>query len=83
MARPLKRTYDPANPFVAERHDREDGSIVYEIWDYRQDTYRRLCICAEDYLGDRDDDDEPSDRGQVKKDADMIATALNTIYGRR
>jgi hypothetical protein len=82
MARPLRKTYDPANPFVAERHDQEDGSIVYEIWDHRPDTYRRLCVCAEDYCDD-DDDLDPSNRGQAKKDADMIATALNMVYSQR
>lgn len=82
MARPLSKSYDPANPFVAERHDWEDGSIVYEIWDHRPESYRRLCVCAEDYV-DEDDDLEPSERGQVKKDADMIVTALNMVFGQR
>jgi hypothetical protein len=83
MARPLKKTYDPANPFVAERHDQEDGSIVYEIWDYRPETYRRLCVCAEDYCDDDGELEPNKDRGQTKKDADMIATALNMVYGKR
>lgn len=82
MARPLSKTYDPINPFVVERHDQEDGSIVYEIWDYRPDTYRRLCVCAEDYNED-DDDLEPNMRGQTMKDAGMIATALNMVFGMR
>lgn len=81
MARPLSKTYDPANPFVVERNDQEDGSIVYEIWDHRPDSYRRLCVCSEDYC---DEDVEPDmDRGQTKKDADMIATALNMVFGAR
>lgn len=83
MARPLRKTYDPANPFMSERHDQEDGSIVYEIWDYRPESYRCLCVCAEDYVdGDFDMEGRP-DRGQTKKDADMIATALNRLYGAR
>lgn len=83
MIRPLRKTYDPVNPFVAERHDQEDGSIVYEVWDHRPESYRRLCNCAEDY-NDGDPDTEPNmDRGQAKKDADMIATALNMVYGTR
>lgn len=81
MARPLSKTYDPANPFVVERHDQEDGSIVYDIWDSRPETARRLCICQEDYVDE--DDDMPSARGQTKKDADMIATALNMVFGQR
>lgn len=82
MARPLRKTYDPVNPFVVERYDQEDGSIVYEIWDHRPDSYRRLCVCAEDYIDD-DDDLAPADRGQTKKDADMIATALNMVFAKR
>lgn len=71
------------NPFVVERHDQEDGSIEYEIWDYRPDSYRRVCVCSEDYV-DEDIDAEPdADRGQVKKDADMIVTALNVVFGQR
>lgn len=81
MPRSLSRTYDPANPFVVERHDQEDGSIIYEIWDHRPDTYRRLCVCAEDMC---EDDVEPdTDRGQAKTDADMITTALNMVFGKR
>ena len=81
MSRPLRKTYDPSNPFVAERHDQEDGSIVYEIWDHRPSSYRRVCVCAEGYC---DEDVEPdTNRGQAKVDADMIATALNRIYGSR
>ena len=81
MARPLSKTYDPAYPFVVERQDQEDGSIVYEIWDHRPDTYRRVCICAEDYCDE--DVDLGTDRGQSKTDADMIATALNMMFGKR
>lgn len=83
MARPLKKTYDPANPFVVERHDQDDGSIVYEIWDHRPDSYRRVCICSEDFVDEDLEMDEPGDRGQTKKDADMIATSLNMIFSQR
>lgn len=82
MVRPLRKSYDPANPFVAERHDQEDGSIVYEIWDHRPESYRRLCNCAEDYV-DPDYLEPDMTRGQTKKDADMIITALNMVYGQR
>ena len=82
MARPLRKSYNPANPFVSERHDQEDGSIVYEIWDHRPDSYRRVCVCAEDYV-DEDLEMEKPDRGQTKRDADMIATALNMLFGQR
>lgn len=83
MVRYLRKSYDPMNPFVVEKHDQEDGSIVYEIWDYRPDTYRRICICAEDYVDEDGEADEETDRGQTKRDADMIATALNMVFGAR
>lgn len=79
MARPLRKTYSPSHPYVVERHDQEDGSIHYEIWDQRPDSYRRLCICAEDY-NDESEDGSP-DRGQTKTDADLIARALNLMNG--
>lgn len=77
--RPLKKTYDPAQPFVVERHDQEDGSIHYEIWDERQDSYRRLCTVCEDY--NDDSEDGSPERGQSMKDANLIARALNFMHG--
>lgn len=82
MARPLSKTFDRANPFVVVRDDQEDGSIIYEVWDSRPDSYRRLCVIAEDPVEESELDDV-CDRGQTKRDADMIATALNMIYGDR
>jgi hypothetical protein len=78
--RPLRKTYDPAQPFVVERHDEEDGAISYEIWDNRQDTYRRLCSVYEPDCDD-DEDLDPQDRGRAKSDADLIARALNFMNG--
>lgn len=75
MARPLTKTYSPSNPYVVERHDQEDGAIHYEIWDERPDTYRRLCTVREDY--NDDSEDGSPNRGQAKKDADLIVRALN------
>ena len=34
-------------PVQCERHDRNDGEIVYEIWDYNKDTYHRICVLSE------------------------------------
>lgn len=82
MARPLSKTYDPANPYVVERHDQEDGSITYEIWDVRPATYRRLCSINEWNDGGAEDDAE-HELSTAKADADMIATALNRLYGTR
>lgn len=61
-------------PYVVERHDQEDGSIQYEIWDRRPDTYRRLCTIAEE---DVEFDVDVEDRGRAKRDADLICAALN------
>ena len=77
--RPLQKTYDPAAPFVVERHDQEDGAIHYEIWDERQDSYRRLCTVMEDY--NDDSEDGSPERGQSLKDANLIARALNFMHG--
>lgn len=79
MARPLTKTYSKSHPYAVERHDEEDGAIHYEIWDHRPDSYRRLCTVCEDY----NDDAEAGhgDRGQSKKDADLIVRALNLMNG--
>lgn len=77
--RPLRKTYSPSAPFVVNRQDQEDGSIQYEIWDERPDSYRRLCTVAEDYNDDSAEDGDP-DRGQSMKDADLIARALNFYH---
>jgi hypothetical protein len=82
MARPLSKTYDLANPFVVERHDQDDGSITYEIWDTRPDTYRRLCSINE-WNDGGDEDDEGRELSTAKADADMISTALNMVFGLR
>jgi hypothetical protein len=79
MARPLRKTYSPSHPYVVERHDQEDGAIHYEIWDHRPDTYRRLCTVTEDPV---EDCEEPNtDRGRAKRDAELIARALNLMNG--
>lgn len=80
--RPLRKTYSPAQPFVVERHDQEDGAIHYEIWDHRPDTYRRLCT-IEEPDGEDDSEDGRPDRGRAKTDADLIARALNFMNGYR
>ena len=65
--------------FTVERHDQEDGAIHYEIWDTKPASYRRLCVVCEDY--NDDSDDGSPDRGQSKKDADLIVRALNALHG--
>ena len=74
--RPLRKTYDPAAPYVVERQDEEDGSITYEVWDQRPDSHRRLCLMNDSCDGDTEDE---LDRGPstAKADADLIVAALN------
>lgn len=74
--RPLRARYNPEAPYVIERRDDEDGSIRYEIWDKRPETYNRLCVISED----NEDCDEPQDRGRAKKDAELIVRALNAQH---
>lgn len=79
--RPLQKTYSKTHPYAIERHDEEDGSINYEIWDYRPESYRRLCS-----INDRDDSETYSDDNHrpehnAKSDAELIARALNLMNG--
>lgn len=80
MARPLRKTYSKTHPYVVERHDQDDGSITYEIWDRRPDSYRRLCS-----MNERDDGGGEDDNGNefftAKEDAELIARALNLMNG--
>ena len=80
MARPLRATYSPTHPYVVERHDQEDGSITYEIWDRRPDTYRRLCSLNEWNDGGREDK-AGKERSTAKEDAELIVDALNLMNG--
>ena len=47
MARPLRETYSTTHPYIVERYDQEYGSITYEIWDTRPNSYRMLCSVEE------------------------------------
>lgn len=38
MARPLQARYHERHPYAVERHDQEDGSITYEIWERELST---------------------------------------------
>lgn len=67
MTAPLQKTYSKTHPYVIHREDHESGLIGYEIIDERPDTYHIVCIIYE----------EPEDRGQAKRDAELIVRALN------
>jgi hypothetical protein len=81
MARPLKKTYSPTHPYVVERHDQDDGSISYEIWDHRPDSYRRLCSINDDNDSSQWSDDDQKPGHNAKSDAEMIVRALNLMNG--
>jgi hypothetical protein len=66
---------------VIERHDEENGSISYEVWDHRPDTYRRLCSLNEWDDGGDLDDDLDIEKSTAKADAEMICCALNLLNG--
>lgn len=38
--RPLTKSYSPTEPYVVRREDQDDGSISYEIYDERPESYR-------------------------------------------
>ena len=75
--RPLQKTYRPEAPYQVERHDQEDGSITYEVWDERPESYRRLC-------GLNDGEDGAGFNRYAKHDAEQIARGLNLLvqYGK-
>jgi hypothetical protein len=54
-------------PWTIERHDRDDGSISYEIWDYNPSNYERVCTINDCY-----------DNARAKKHADYIVSLHNT-----
>ena len=68
--RPLTATYQPLAPYVVERHDQDDGSITYEVWDHRPGSYRRLCSVNEW---------NDSTMATAKHDADQIVRGLNML----
>ncbi len=58
-----------SGPIEVERHDFNDGSIGYEIWDHGKDTYHRLCTIYE------------WDIRAAKAEAEFVALALNNAIG--
>lgn len=68
--RPLKKKRNAKAPFRMSRYDFDDGSIAYEIWDERPDTFHRLCSTYE----------QDEYYGTARRDAKMIVDALNLIH---
>lgn len=67
--RPLKKTYQPDAPYVVRRQDQEDGTITYEIYDERPDSYRFICGVA----------DYPGEGPYAKHDAEQMVRGLNML----
>lgn len=72
--RPLRATYFPNAPYVVEREDQDDGSITYEVYDHRPDSYRFVCGIS----------DDGGTCPYAKHDAEQIARGLNLLvqYGK-
>ena len=72
--RPLTKTYQPNAPYVVSRQDQEDGSITYEIYDERPDSYRFVCGVSDDC----------GQNAYAKFDAEQITRGLNLLvqYGK-
>ena len=72
--RPLQKTYSPASPYVVHREDQDDGSITYEVYDERPDSYRFVCAIS----------DDAGENGYAKHDAEQISRGLNMLvqYGK-
>lgn len=71
--RPLQKTYSPTAPYVVERRDQDDGSITFEVYDERPDSYRFVCAVSDDCGAN----------AYAKFDAEQIARGLNMLvqYG--
>lgn len=67
--RPLTTTYSPSSPYVVEREDQDDGTIIYEVHDTRLDSFRTVCSTS----------DFDGDNPLAKYDAEQIARALNLM----
>lgn len=71
--RPLTKRYEPNAPYTVLREDQDDGSIRYEIFDERPESYRFVCAT----------NDDGGESPTAKADADKIARGLNLLvqYG--
>ena len=67
--RPLTKTYQPDAPYVATRRDQDDGSITFEIFDERPDSYRFICHVSDDM----------GQNAYAKFDAEQIVRGLNML----
>ena len=67
--RPLQKSYSTVAPYVVERQDQDDGSITYDIYDERPDSYRFVCGISDD--GGRN--------GYAKHDAEQMVRGLNFL----
>ncbi|MCK1585447.1 hypothetical protein IVB03_39325 [Bradyrhizobium sp. 168] len=56
-------------PVRVERHDEDDGNVVYEVWDHGPGTYHMICAVSEVHCDN------------AKAEADFIALAMNNAIG--
>jgi hypothetical protein len=56
-------------PVRVERHDDDDGNIIYEVWDYGPKTYHMICSISEVHCDN------------AKAEADFVALALGNAIG--
>jgi hypothetical protein len=72
--RPLTKAYQPNAPYVVRREDQDYGSITFEIYDERPDSYRLVGSTSDDCGGNP----------YAKHDAEQIARGLNLLvqYGK-
>ena len=64
---PLPRTI--TGPIRVERHDEDDGNVIYEIWDHGPKTYHMICSISEVHCDN------------AKAEADFIALAMSNAIG--
>lgn len=67
--RPLQKTYSPSAPYVVSREDQDDGSITYDVYDERPETYRWVFGISDDM----------GRNSYAKFDAEQIARGLNLL----
>ncbi len=67
MTRRVPRTI--TGPIRVERHDCDNGFIIYELWDHGSKTYHQVCSVSEHTCAN------------AKAEADFIALAMNSTLG--
>jgi hypothetical protein len=56
-------------PIVVERHDEDDGNLIYEVWDHGGPAYHMICSVSEVHCDN------------AKAEAEFIALSMNNAIG--